>query len=175
MATTAEDWKKKGNNAFYNQNDLAITYYSNAIDLDQGNHVLYSNRSAAYAKNSKWQESLNDVWKLIDINPGFVKGYIQAATVYAELGRNNEAYKTAKAGLKEHPSDPTLQEAFNKWIGKQKDTQKKHPLSQMEEMFPIWSPLLKIPLFHYDSNKRHMQRPQKTRLLPMQLTMYHIR
>ena len=47
----ANDLKDKGNEAFQaGRNDEAIKYYSQAIDIDPDNHVLYSNRSAAYMK-----------------------------------------------------------------------------------------------------------------------------
>ena len=51
----------------------AITLYSEAIDLDPDNHVLYSNRSAAYANLKKYQEALEDAEKTIQLKPDWSK------------------------------------------------------------------------------------------------------
>ena len=51
----------------------AITLYSEAIDLDPDNHVLYSNRSVAYANVKKYQEALEDAEKTIQLKPDWPK------------------------------------------------------------------------------------------------------
>jgi stress-induced-phosphoprotein 1 len=53
----AQACKDLGNKAFQaGQYHEAIEHYSNAIALDDSNHVFFSNRSGAYAGLSKWQE-----------------------------------------------------------------------------------------------------------------------
>ena len=70
----AEDLKTKANAAFSaGKNDEAISLYSKAIELDGNNHVLFSNRSAAYAKSDKYEEALQDAEKCIALKPDFVK------------------------------------------------------------------------------------------------------
>lgn len=45
----AHETQAKGNAAFSAGNfEEAITYFTEAIDVDPSNHVLYSNRSASY-------------------------------------------------------------------------------------------------------------------------------
>jgi stress-induced-phosphoprotein 1 len=69
-----EELKSKANAAFSaGKNDDAISLYSQAIALDESNHVLYSNRSAAYAKSNKYDEALKDAEKCISLKPDFVK------------------------------------------------------------------------------------------------------
>lgn len=66
--------KDKGNAAL-NQGKLveAIQFYSEAIKLDEKNHVLYSNRSAAYCKSGKYTEALVDAEKTVSLKPDWAK------------------------------------------------------------------------------------------------------
>lgn len=68
--------KEKGNQALSAEKfDEAIAAYTEAIALDDKNYVLYSNRSAAYAKAGRFAEALSDAEKTIEINPTWAKGY----------------------------------------------------------------------------------------------------
>ncbi len=54
----------------------AIRLYSEAIELDTTNHVLFSNRSACYvALEGKSAEAISDAERCIALCPSFVKGY----------------------------------------------------------------------------------------------------
>lgn len=55
----------------------AVRLYGVAIVLSPDNHVLYSNRSAAYMKLDKYQEALEDAQKTIDIKSDWAKVYIR--------------------------------------------------------------------------------------------------
>ncbi len=69
-----EELKSKANAAFSaGNNDEAIDLYTQAIVLDDKNHVLYSNRSAAYAKSNKYEDALKDAEQCITLKPDFVK------------------------------------------------------------------------------------------------------
>lgn len=69
-----EELKGKANTAFSaGKNDEAIDLYTQAIALDDKNHVLFSNRSAAYAKSNKFEEALKDAEKCLSLKPDFVK------------------------------------------------------------------------------------------------------
>lgn len=53
--------KDEGNKAFAAKDyDKAINLFSQALQLDSKNHVLYSNRSAAHAGKKEWQAALED-------------------------------------------------------------------------------------------------------------------
>jgi stress-induced-phosphoprotein 1 len=49
--------------------------FSQAIELDPKNHVLYSNRSGAYASLRKFDEALEDANKTTEIKPDWAKGW----------------------------------------------------------------------------------------------------
>lgn len=101
--------KEKGNKALNdNQFDVAIAAYSEAIKLDDKNHVLYSNRSAAYAKAGNYELALNDAEKTVSINPTWVKGYSRVGSALAGLQRYQEAFKAYADGLKHEPGNQSL-------------------------------------------------------------------
>lgn len=85
--------KEKGNAALAAGNcDEAIKCYSEAIELDSKNHVLFSNRSAAYAKAGKYNEALSDAEKILEINPAWSKGYSRKGAALMGLEKYLEAY-----------------------------------------------------------------------------------
>jgi stress-induced-phosphoprotein 1 len=66
--------KDKGNAALQDGKfDDAIKFYTEAITLDNSNHVLYSNRSAAYAKAGKYLQALEDAEKTLQLKPDWGK------------------------------------------------------------------------------------------------------
>lgn len=66
--------KDKGNAALnLGKFDEAIKFYTEAIKLDSNNHVLYSNRSAAYCKCFKFKEALSDAEKTVSLKADWPK------------------------------------------------------------------------------------------------------
>ena len=64
----------KGNKALQEGNfDQAVELYGEAIALDPSNHVYFSNRAAAFAKLNKYQESLTDANKTVELKPDWPK------------------------------------------------------------------------------------------------------
>lgn len=54
--------------------------FSQAIELDPTNHVLYSNRSGAYASLKDWTKALEDANKVTEIKPDWAKGWGRKGT-----------------------------------------------------------------------------------------------
>lgn len=101
--------KEKGNAALQEGKfDEAIKYYTDAIALDSNNHVLYSNRSAAYAKAEKYQQALEDAEKTVSLKPDWGKGYSRKGSALAYLGRYDESIKTYEKGLQCDPNNAQL-------------------------------------------------------------------
>ena len=74
MVQAAEELKKKGNEALKKGDaDEAIKLYTEAIQLDPNNHVLYSNRCAAYMRQEKYSQALEDAEATIKIKPDWAK------------------------------------------------------------------------------------------------------
>lgn len=66
--------KEKGNAALQaGKFDEAADFYTQAIGVDGNNHVLYSNRSAAYCKAGEYQKALEDAEKTVGIKPDWGK------------------------------------------------------------------------------------------------------
>lgn len=66
--------KERGNAALQaNLLDEAIQAYTEGINLDSGNEILYSNRSAAYAKKGQYDLALKDGEKAVELKPSWSK------------------------------------------------------------------------------------------------------
>nr|GFA03661.1 hypothetical protein [Tanacetum cinerariifolium] len=107
--TMADEAKAKGNAAFSSGNYTeAVQHFTDAINLARDNHVLYSNRSAAYASLNQFQEALNDAVKTVDLKPDWAKGYSRLGSAHHGLRQFNEAVAAYKKGLQIDPNNEAL-------------------------------------------------------------------
>ena len=60
--------------------------FSQAIELEPANHVLYSNRSGAYASTKDFQSALDDAEKTIEIKPEWAKGWGRKGSALHGIG-----------------------------------------------------------------------------------------
>ncbi|ALC38405.1 Hop [Drosophila busckii] len=101
--------KEKGNTALNAEKyDEAVAAYTEAIALDEKNHVLFSNRSAAFAKAGKFKEALEDAEKTIALNPTWAKGYSRKGAAAAGLRDYIKAFEAYNEGLKHDPQNVML-------------------------------------------------------------------
>ncbi|XP_038214917.1 stress-induced-phosphoprotein 1 [Zerene cesonia] len=101
--------KEKGNAALASGNfDEAIKYYTEGINFDPKNHVLFSNRSAAHAKAGNYSAALEDANKCVSLNPSWSKGYSRKGSALAYLGMHKEAIEAYEKGLELEPSNQQL-------------------------------------------------------------------
>lgn len=105
--------KDKGNAALAsNKLDEAIQFYTEAINLDDKNAVLYSNRSAAYAKAGQYSNSLEDAEKAIELKPDWGKAFSRKGAALAYLGKLEEAIETYEKGLQLDPNNQQLKDGL---------------------------------------------------------------
>jgi tetratricopeptide (TPR) repeat protein len=108
-AEKIQRYKDRGNKAVQAGNfEDAIDNYSTAIELDPSNHVLYSNRAAAYCSVNQFQSALKDAQKCINLAPKFAKGYGRKAAALCGLNRRGEAVQSFHQGLSQCPEDGGL-------------------------------------------------------------------
>ncbi|CAM9137280.1 unnamed protein product, partial [Ectocarpus fasciculatus] len=87
--------KEAGNGHFKKKEmDDAIRLYGVAIECAPENHLLYSNRSAAYQAKGQWLDALRDAEKCIHINEYFAKGYLHMGRAELQLRRWDDAIST---------------------------------------------------------------------------------
>lgn len=67
--------------------------FSAAIEIDSNNHVLYSNRSGAYASLKNFELALQDATKCTEIKPDWSKGWSRRGAAFH--GQGNLRKKTA--------------------------------------------------------------------------------
>ncbi|KAF8938358.1 heat shock protein sti1 [Dissophora ornata] len=110
---SAEEFKAQGNKAFIAKDyPTAIDFFTQAIELDSSNHVLYSNRSACYASQKNYEKALEDGEKTVELKADWSKGYGRKAAALFGLGRYPEANDVYEAGLKIEPTNVLLQKGL---------------------------------------------------------------
>ncbi|ONK55966.1 uncharacterized protein A4U43_C10F2770 [Asparagus officinalis] len=96
----ADEAKAKGNAAFSAGN------FSDAIP--PSNHVLYSNRSAAYASLGQFSNALSDAEKTVELNPNWAKGYSRLGAAHLGLNNVDDAIRAYEKGLAIDPNNDAL-------------------------------------------------------------------
>ncbi|KAL5212497.1 hypothetical protein ABZP36_023344 [Zizania latifolia] len=105
----ADEAKAKGNAAFSaGRFEEAARHFTDAIALAPGNHVLYSNRSAALASVHRYSEALADAEKTVELKPDWAKGYSRLGAAHLGLGDAASAVAAYERGLALDPSNEGL-------------------------------------------------------------------
>lgn len=105
-----EDLKKKGNEALQKGDiDGAINFYSEALKLDPNNHILWSNRAAAYATKKDWKKSLEDALQCVKLQPNFGKVLYQSCCkIYRTKEKARTYYRSSTRTLPSYWSPLSL-------------------------------------------------------------------
>lgn len=102
----ADALKAEGNKLFAEKKFAeSIEKFSQAIELDPSNHVLYSNRSGAYASLKDWQKALEDATKTTEIKPDWAKGWGRKGTALHGNGDLVGATDAFEEALKLDPNN----------------------------------------------------------------------
>ena len=86
----------------------AVKAYTDAIDIDDENHILYSNRCACLLKLSEKSRALRDGEECVSLAPSWAKGYGRLASAQHSLTRYAAAADTYRKGLKLDPENAAL-------------------------------------------------------------------
>jgi len=74
MSKKSKEWIEKGLKENENGNfDLALEYFTKAIEKSPTNERAYSERSLIYFKKKEFELSLKDIEKTIEIKPNLIK------------------------------------------------------------------------------------------------------
>ncbi|KAI1347527.1 hypothetical protein F5Y01DRAFT_295027 [Xylaria sp. FL0043] len=110
---SADELKTLGNNAMAAKNfDEAIDAFTKAIELAPENHVLYSNRSAAYASKKDWLNALKDAEKTTQIKPDWPRGWGRKGAALHGAGDFLGAIEAYEEGLKLDPNNAGLKSSL---------------------------------------------------------------
>ncbi|KAG5523594.1 hypothetical protein RHGRI_035407 [Rhododendron griersonianum] len=113
----ADEAKVKGNTAFSAGNyAVAIRHYTEAIYLSPDDHVLYSNRSAAYASCNQYTEALFDAKKTIKLKPDWPKAFSRLGAAHLGLQNYSDAVSAYKKGLELDPANQVLQSGLREAV-----------------------------------------------------------
>lgn len=116
-----DEWKNLGNDFFRNKKyEFAINAYTEGINLDDTNHVLYANRAAAYLEQGNIEAAKMDAIKCVGLEKTFLKGHYRliskenALSHFPEsnmlLGDWVRAQWSLNDAFKLFPNDSSLQE-----------------------------------------------------------------
>lgn len=113
MSQDAEEMKMKGNEYFKEQKyELAISLYSQAIDIDNTVAVYYANRANAYFQEGCFKNAEEDAKKAIELDDKYMKGYWRMAEICRCVGRQNEALEWYKKANTVSPGTKSIKLAI---------------------------------------------------------------
>ncbi|XP_041352720.1 stress-induced-phosphoprotein 1-like [Gigantopelta aegis] len=151
----AEELKMKGNKCLESGDvEEAIKLYSEAINLDLKNHVLYSNRSAALTKCGKYLEALGDADQTIKLKSDWCKGYSRKGAALSYMNRFDEAAEVYKEGLKLDPENKQLKDGLKEASNNLTGPGKSQPM-----MNPFADPNLMARLEAHPKTREFLKQP----------------
>eukprot|EP00026_Physarum_polycephalum_P003924 Phypoly_transcript_03941.p1 GENE.Phypoly_transcript_03941~~Phypoly_transcript_03941.p1 ORF type:complete len:438 (+),score=59.35 Phypoly_transcript_03941:819-2132(+) len=95
MKEGEEDYKRKGNECFVKKDfTAAIQWYTQALSQEPTNHLILSNRSAAYEETNNLEEALKDAISCTQLKPDWVKGHFRKGKALLKMGKVYEAWNS---------------------------------------------------------------------------------
>lgn len=112
-AEEAEELKNEGNALFKDGDNLgALSKFSEAIELDPENHVLWSNRSGCNLKLLRTRDAVADAERCTALKPDWSKAWSRLGAAFLADGQAIRARDCYKTGLKLEPANGPLLEGL---------------------------------------------------------------
>jgi tetratricopeptide (TPR) repeat protein len=89
-----------------NQLDKALTDVTQAINLDNNNHIYISNRAIIHARRGDFKKAINDFNRALDIYPDDSEGLANRAEAHRQVGNLNQARLDIVKSLILSPNNP---------------------------------------------------------------------
>jgi tetratricopeptide (TPR) repeat protein len=85
---SAEEHKSQGDSAYRaGKFEKAVSLYSESLACNSDNHVVLSNRAAAYLKCKQWKAALKDAERCILLAPEWHKAHYRKACALYKLNK----------------------------------------------------------------------------------------
>jgi tetratricopeptide (TPR) repeat protein len=122
----AAELKQRGNDALAKKEyKKAIDCYSEAINIDLDNPVIYSNRSAAYANLKMWSEAYADASRCNFLDPKFAKGWQRKGYAAMNLKKYDEAKLAFNRGLDLEHDNEHMKKGLQEVLAAERNNPKK--------------------------------------------------
>eukprot|EP01028_Stygiella_incarcerata_P004726 TRINITY_DN2056_c0_g1_i1.p1 TRINITY_DN2056_c0_g1~~TRINITY_DN2056_c0_g1_i1.p1 ORF type:complete len:453 (+),score=155.41 TRINITY_DN2056_c0_g1_i1:173-1531(+) len=104
-----DKYRLAGNRAYSIKSfDEAVSLFSMGLEMDSRNHVLLSNRAAAYICLRQFEKAEADARFSLECEKRFVRGYYRLAAALYHQEKFDEAGETTAAGLEIEPQNEEL-------------------------------------------------------------------
>ena len=90
-------WRQVG----YWQNSISL--YDQALEVTDGNGLIYYNRGFAYSDLGKYVQAIADYNKAIEINPRYAEAYNNRGNAYGNLGNHRQAIEDCNKAIELNP------------------------------------------------------------------------
>lgn len=110
--------KKNQGNSYFEKQEYkeALKLYTEAIELDENNAVIYTNRSACYIKMGLLENGLKDSQKAKLLDPKWIKAYFREGESYLLMKEYGDAAASFWEGLQIEPSNKVFKQAFDQAV-----------------------------------------------------------
>jgi DnaJ family protein C protein 7 len=112
LKTQADNFKNQGNQAYGSKDyNLAVAYYTKAINLVPTEATYLSNRAAAHLNRGGYLEAAEDARQATVLDPKFMKAYLRGGKAYFSLGDTANALEMYGGALLLDPRNDEALEA----------------------------------------------------------------
>jgi len=84
---------------FVERYEESLAYYQKALELGQGNAIVFSDQSAALARLKRYETALDSAQQAIDLDPEFAAAWINQSFAFHNLERFKEALTSAQKAI----------------------------------------------------------------------------